>query len=121
MYFLDTYAMMEIIKGHHGYEKYLDRPYVSTHYNLMELYYSLLRLYDEKIAEKYYGFFKPCCVPVSERIIKAAMKFLLQQRKKRNLISYVDCIGYFVALDLNVVFLSGDKHFKSLKNVEFIA
>ena len=41
-------------------------------------------------------------------------------RKKGNLISYVDCIGYVVALEKNVLFLTGEKHFKELKNVEFV-
>ena len=120
MLFLDTYALIEIIKGNHNYKKYIKKPCITTTYNLMELYYALLRLYNEKTAEKYYEYFRPICVPVSEKLIKEAMKFRLVQRKNGNLISYIDCIGYFVALALGLKFLTGEKHFRKLKNVEFV-
>lgn len=120
MYFLDTYALIEIIKGNRAYHKYTKKPFLTTIFNIMELYYALLRLYDEKTAEKYFEFFRPACVPVSDKIIKQAMKFRLKQRSERNLISYVDCIGYCTALSLSILFLTGEKHFSSLKNVEFV-
>lgn len=120
MFFLDTYAIIEIIKGNVHYQKYASRPFITTIYNLMELYYALLRLYDEKKAEKYFDFFRPACVPVHDKDIKTAMKFRLMERKKRNLISYIDCIGYCVALEYNVTFLTGEKHFRQMRNVEFV-
>ncbi|MBS3131570.1 PIN domain-containing protein [Candidatus Woesearchaeota archaeon] len=120
MHFLDTYAIVEIIKGNPAYKKFADSASVTTSYNLMELYYILLRLYDEKTAEKYYAQFRPICVPVSEDTVKQAMKFRLSQRKKKNLISYIDCIGYIMSLELGIKFLTGEKHFTELKNVEFV-
>ena len=119
-YFFDTYALIEIIKGNPDYKEYEKEDIITTRLNLMELYYSLLRLFNEQIAEHYFSFFLPSCVPVENRIIKIAMKFRLEQRKKRNLISYIDCIGYFVALQNNVRILTGEKHFLGLKNVEFV-
>ena len=120
MYFFDAYALIEIIKGNPRYQKYVNKPFITSTYNLMELYYALLRLYDEKTAEKYFKFFRPACVPVGDAAIKEAMKFRLIQRNQKNLISYVDCIGYYVALELGVHFLTGEKHFKGLKNVEYV-
>lgn len=120
MHFLDTYALIEIIKGNPDYKKYIKQPCITTAYNLMELYYALLRLYNEKTAENYYEHFRPICVPVREKTIKESMKFRLVQRKNGNLISYIDCIGYYVALELGIKFLTGEKHFKKLRNVEFI-
>ncbi len=120
MHFFDTYALIEIIKGNPRYRKYVNKPFITSTYNLMELYYALLRLYDEKTAEKYFKFFRPACIPVGDAAIKEAMKFRLIQRSQKNLISYVDCIGYYTALELGILFLTGEKHFKNLKNVEYV-
>ena len=47
-----------------------------------------------------------------------AMKFRLK-RKNQNL-SYADCIGYTLAGKHNLKFLTGDKEFKNMENVEFV-
>jgi len=120
MLFLDTYALIEIIKGNPNYKPYLKEQFITTNFNLMELYYSLLRIFDEKTADHYYNLFLSACVSVSDSTIKTAMKFRLLQRKQKNLISYIDCVGYFVALENNVKLLTGEKHFKQLNNVEFV-
>ena len=120
MFFFDTYALIEIIKGSPAYSEYVKDSFITTRLNLMELYYSLLRLFDEKTAEHYYNIYKPSCVLIRDKTLKAAMRFRLMQRKQRNLISYVDCIGYFMALEYNMRFLTGEKHFLGLKNVEFV-
>ena len=39
--------------------------------------------------------------------------------KQRNL-SSTDCISYFMAKDLGIKFLTGDKEFSNFENVEFI-
>jgi predicted nucleic acid-binding protein len=120
IYFFDTYALLETIKGNPNYREYEKEEIITTRLNLMELYYTLLRLFDEQIANYYFDFFLPASVPVENGVIKAAMKFRLEQRKKKNLISYVDCIGYFVALQSSVRLLTGEKHFLGLRNVEFV-
>ncbi len=120
MYFFDTYALIEIIKGNQDYGDYANQRFITTRLNLMELYYNLMRLFDEKKAEHFFNIFLPSCVPVGNDTIKAAMRFRLQQRKQRNLISYIDCVGYFVALKNNIRLLTGEKHFIGLRNVEFI-
>ena len=120
MFFYDTYALLEIIKGNANYSDYVDEQFITTRLNLMELYYNLLRLFDEKKAEYYFNVFLPLCVPIENDIIKAAMKFRLKHRNRKNLISYVDCIGYFIALENNVRLLTGEKHFLGLRNVEFV-
>ena len=120
MFFLDTYALVEVIKGNARYAPYLQMTWMTTKLNLMELYYTLLRLYDEALAEKWYQRLLPMCTVVSDDIVKRAMKLRLQQRKMRNLVSYVGCIGYCLALSVGMKFLTGEKHFARLGNVEFI-
>jgi len=46
------------------------------------------------------------------------MKFR-KKNKKRNL-SYTDCIGYVYATENDLIFLTGDKEFENLENVEFV-
>ncbi|MBI2660858.1 hypothetical protein HYX09_01165, partial [Candidatus Woesearchaeota archaeon] len=50
--------------------------------------------------------------------IEEAAKFRLKM-KKRN-ISMTDCIGYVISGKLKVKFLTGDKEFEHLPNVEFV-
>ena len=120
VYFFDTYALIEIIKGNPNYKEYSKGEFITTRFNLMELYYGLLRLFNEGVADRYFNTFLPSCVPVSDNTIKVAMKFRFEQRKNGNLISYVDCISYFVALENNIRLVTGEKHFLGLRNVEFV-
>jgi predicted nucleic acid-binding protein len=84
----------------------------------MELYYYLLREEGEEKADFYYNYYLPACVSVSDKIIKEAMKFKLKFKNKR--LSYVDCVGYIFSLELGIKFLTGDKEFKSFRNVEYV-
>ena len=119
-FYLDTYALIEIIKGNPNYHSYTKEEFITTKLNLMEVYYGLLRLFNEETAERYFNFFIPSCIPVRDETMKTAMKFRLEQRKQKNLMSYVDSIGYFIALENNMRLLTGEKHFIGLRNVEFV-
>ncbi len=118
-YFFDTYAFYEIIEGNKSYEKFIKKiAIVTTKLNLMELYYGLLVKYSKDVAEKYYDFFVKYCVDINDETIKQAMVFRQMNKKKK--LSYVDCIGYIIANQRNIKFLTGDKQFKNLPNVEFV-
>ena len=117
-YFFDTYALIEIIKGSNQYQKYSEEKPLTTKLNLMELYYYLLRVSGEEKAEFYYNFYLPACISVSDEVTKKAMKLRLGL-KNRDL-SYVDCIGYVLSLEFNIRFLTGDKQFENMENVEYI-
>ncbi len=116
MLFADTYALFEIILGSENYKPYFDRELITTRLNLMELYYVLLKEKDAGVAERFFGFYLPLCVPVSDEVIKKAMYLKLRKRR----LSYIDCIGYTLALRRGVKFLTGDKEFEDLPNVEFV-
>ncbi len=115
MLFFDTYALLELINGNKNYKRFLEEEFVTTKLNLMEMYHALLRM-KNKNADYYYDFFLPSCVPIPDTIIKAAMKFKLQHKN----LSYADCIGYALALLNDIKFLTGDEHFRNMKNVEFV-
>ena len=46
------------------------------------------------------------------------MQFKLQFKDEK--LSYADCIGYAVAAEFGIKFLTGDKKFRSKENVEFV-
>ena len=50
--------------------------------------------------------------------LKESIKFRKEQKKKD--LSYTDCIGYIYAARNNMKFLTGDKEFEGMKNVEFV-
>jgi len=118
MFFADTYALLEIVYGNRKYKDYLSEKIITTRLNLMELYYALLRDHNEEKAEYYYNFFVSFCIAIDDSTIKKAMQFKLEHRKLG--LSYMDCIGYVLASDKGIRFLTGDKAFKGLKNVEFV-
>lgn len=121
-YFFDTYALAEIEKGNLNYKPYLKAEVITTKLNLMEFYSSILADFDEKTADEKFGVYADSCVPIADEDIKHGVKFRMQMRnedKKCNL-SFVDAIGYIIALKLEIKFLTGDKAFRDLKNVEFV-
>ena len=118
IYYFDTYALIEIIAGSSSYEKYRYVIIVTSRLNLMEVFYSLLHTHSLKEAKRYFNMFFPACIPVSNTTLQTAALFKFKNRKRR--LSYFDCIGYQIALELDIKFLTGDKEFKDFGNVEYV-
>lgn len=117
-YFFDTYAIAEILNGNSNYARFSLEPVIITIFNLAEVYWISINQYSEQEADEIYLRYSGCVVDISEEILKEAIKFR-KKFKSKNL-SYTDCIGYIFALKNNLVFLTGDKEFKELKNVEYV-
>jgi len=118
-FFLDTYAMYEIITGNREYKRYTSGvALITTKLNLMELYYGLLNKYNKKVAETSYQAFNEYAIEIDDETIKKAMEFKLANKEKN--LSYVDCIGYTIAQQRNIRFLTGDKEFKDMPEVEYV-
>ncbi|MEK6873548.1 MAG: PIN domain-containing protein [Nanoarchaeota archaeon] len=117
-YFADTYALIEIIKGNKNYQRFLNKSLFTSIFNLYELYYSLLRDYNEIQAKQFFFYFKKNLIKYSDNSIFSASKFKLDKHKRG--ISYTDALGYSIASENNLKFLTGDKEFKGLNNVEFV-
>ncbi len=116
--FFDTYAFFEIIRENKSYEKYLDTPIITTKLNLFELYNGFLKSKNDELAnislEKYYQF----VVDFDEDVIKEAAKLKVLLNKRD--VSMTDCIGYCLAKQLGIKFLTGDMAFEHMENVEFV-
>lgn len=117
-YFLDTYALIEIAEGSPKYEKYLESDAVTLKNNLAELFYFLLKKYDEKTANFFLEKFSKIAAELPAEIIPKAMIF--RYRHSKAMFSYIDCLGYIYALENKRFFLTGDRAFKEMENVELV-
>ena len=117
-YFFDSYAVFEMLEGNPGYELYRRSLMILTKLNLFEIFYYLLRMGKEKeafvILQKYDKF----TADFDDKIIAQAAYMKYQHKQKK--LSMTDCIGYVLAQQMDIKFLTGDKEFEHLENVEFV-
>lgn len=118
VFFADTYALIELIGGNKNYLKYLNGIILTTVFNIIELYYHLIQTYDKESADRYFALYSEFIIPISTNSIKFGMEFKLTHKKEK--LSYVDCIGYALALERGIRFLTGDEKFRNKENVEFV-
>ena len=117
-FFFDTYALIEIGKNNPHYAIYKeDVRMILSVLNLMELAYFLLREKRENEIDEIFSNLIKFAVPYNKEILINAAKMKYEYKKER--LSYVDCIGYFLAKKYCVKFLTGDQKFKDKDNVEF--
>ena len=117
-YFFDTYAFLEIIKGNHSYTQFIGVNFKTSLYNLYELYYQLLRDYGEEKAMLYFNKYLSFVTEIKSEHIFSASTLKLKMNKRN--VSYVDTLGYSIAKLNGYKFLTGDKEFEGLDNVEFV-
>ncbi|MBI3036624.1 PIN domain-containing protein [Candidatus Woesearchaeota archaeon] len=119
--FFDTYAFFEVIEGNKRYMPYAKGiAIITTTLNLMELHYGLLVKKGKEIADTYYYGLLNFAVTISDEVIIQANEFRASERREGKHLSYVDCIGYVLAKSRNIKFLTGDKEFAGLGNVEYV-
>ena len=117
-YFFDSYAIIEILKHNPNYLKYIESNVIITIFNLIEICWSVYKDFGEEKMHEEYNKFKDCVYDLDDSIIINALEFRMKY-KNRDL-SYANCIGYSYAKENNLIFLTGDKEFKDLPNVEFV-
>ncbi|MBI5553556.1 MAG: PIN domain-containing protein [Candidatus Diapherotrites archaeon] len=118
-YFFDTYALVKVAEKDPAYAGFLAEEIVTSVLNLAEFYYVLLRRFDKRTADYWLKLLAPTAWPVSLGTLISAMEFRFHHRKLN--LSYIDCRGYLMARDLNLVFLTGDRAFKGMDHVEWVA
>jgi len=114
-YFFDSYAIIEILNGSENYSKFINAEFIITKLNLFEVYFKLLKLSEEK-AGLFLRRYTPKAVDFDGVVISEACRLKLENKK----LSMTDCIGYVVSVKAGVKFLTGDKEFEGVKNVEFV-
>jgi|SRR3989338_5154609 len=114
---LDTYALVEIANGNLKFSEYLNSNFVITDLTLAEFYDVLLREEGEKVADYWFKKLERYSLPVLKEILIDAIKFR-HENKKQN-ISFFDAVGYLFSIKNGYYFVTGDKEFENLPNVEF--
>ncbi len=117
-YFFDTYALIEIIKNNEHYLPYRDEAILTSLLNLGELYQALLHKFNERLAEEWRKRLEGNYLTITEEVIVKAMQFRFKYKNKN--FSFIDCVGYILARENNLKFLTGDKEFRDVENVEFV-
>ena len=120
-YFYDTYSILEYMSGNRRYSPYFEEDYgFLTVLNLMEIYYALLKGHSEEAADEGFSASSKFLCDFDDADIKEAMKLRLNLRNRGLDISYADALGYQLSMKLKVKFLTGDRVFKGLENVEYV-
>lgn len=114
---LDTYALAKIADKNPKFKEYLDLPFVITDTTLAEFYSILLREDGEKVADYWYKKLERYSLSVSKEILIDAVKF--RHKHKKTGMSFFDAVGYIFSTRKGYLFVTGDKEFENLSNVEF--
>ncbi len=115
-YFFDSYAIFEMLEGNPNYEVYKKSLIVLTKLNLFEVHYGILKEKGKEKAKDLLEEFSESVVDYNNEDIVNASEIKKQNPQR----SMTDCIGYVVSLRLKIKFLTGDKEFEDLDNVEFV-
>lgn len=119
IFFYDSYAIIEYIKNNPHFVPYFENHTgIITMFNLVEIYYLVLNEAGQEKADMALDLLYPLVAEPNRETIKEAMIFRLRHKKRK--VSYADCIGYQMAKERKILFLTGDLQFKDLQNVMFV-
>ncbi len=120
-YFYDSYAVLAYLSDHPSYRSYFEEDDgVLTKLNLLEVHFKLLSVHGGRAARQALQAFSRYLIDFSLDDIEKGMRVRRELRDKDLNVSYADAMGYYLAGKLGVKFLTGDKVFRSLANVEFV-
>ncbi len=120
--FGDTYALIELLKGNPSYDRYSNADLVTTEFNMLELTYALLRDFGRRETVNVIDFMrrKIEVIPTEDPDYLDASEFRLSVNKTGKKLSLVDALGYSCSRKLGIKFLTGDREFNGMDNVEYI-
>lgn len=116
LYFFDTYAFIEVIRGNTAYVRFEDENIMTSIFNLAELNYILKKEMPYERADAYIAQYEQLLMDVTVQDVKKAMTLKSKHRK----LSIPDSIGYTMAQNYGAVFVTGDSDFTGFKNVLLI-
>lgn len=114
----DTYALIEIAKDNPKFTRYNRQEFLITDLTLAEFYNIMMRDFNEQTADYWFKKVSPNSKPVSKELLVEAVKFRRKNMTKN--ISFFDAVGYVYAKTKGHKFLTGDKAFEGMENVEFV-
>lgn len=120
-YFYDSYAVLAYLSDNPKYRAYFEEnDGFLTKLNLMEIFYRTLEVHGAQAASHVVKTFAKYVLDFGVDDIQEAMKLRLKLKQQSRDISYADALGYYLAKKYAIKFLTGDKWFKELDNVEFV-
>ena len=120
--FADTYALIELLKGNPNYENYSQADLVSTEFNILELTYALFRDFGRDEATKVVKLIRDKIeiLPTEDSDYLDASEFRKSANKTGKKLSLIDALGYSCSKKLGIKFLTGDREFIEMENIEYI-
>jgi predicted nucleic acid-binding protein len=118
-FFYDSYSVLAYLSDSPGYAAYFEKDTgVLTRLNLMEICHVILRAHGRRAAHEVLEAYSARDIEFSLLDVEGAMKLRHELRKLE--LSYADALGYHIAKKQGLKFLTGDKAFEGLPNVEFV-
>jgi len=118
-YFLDTYALIEIAQGNPSYKEYSQAETVTLRDNVAEMYYFFILKSNKQAADFFFNIFSRIIVDFPTPLIPESMEFRKHHRPTQKF-SYIDSFGYTYASAEQIIFITGDRAFKDLKNIKIL-
>lgn len=117
-YFSDSYAIMALADGNPSYDNYQGMEIITSVLNIGEIYQIILRKQGKESADTWFKKINFKLLEITPEIIVEAVNF--RHINKKNDFSLPDAVGYTLSLKHNLKFLTGDRQFENLPNVEFV-
>lgn len=120
-FFADSYAIIEMLKGNRNDEPYRANRLVTTEFNICEVGFALCREYPADAARILRSVRSRVTIQKTldtDYCSGAATRKQASGEGKK--LSTIDCVGYSVANRLRIPFLTGDREFAGMDNVQFV-
>lgn len=112
--FLDTNVLVKALEGNPGF--LVQDGDVTSAMNLLEMHVVVARLYGEPEADRALQAFRRLSVGPDDLDIREASR-LKREHRKRGL-SYIDALGYSMARNRSLTFVTTDSGFRGLESVD---
>ena len=121
MFFLDSYAIIEMARGNPRYLRYRSEPAVTARTHLLEVYYILAQQGDENLAKSALRALGPHAIETPLELTPQIALFRLRQvGATGRRFSYADALGYVYARENGYTLLTGAHEFAGLPDVAFV-
>lgn len=117
-FFFDTFALVELARDAAAYAPYKAAPIFTHQGNVYEYIAARLRAVTEPKVRDEVRRMAPNLLEAATDDLFAAAAFRQDHADRR--VSYVDALGWVLARKNGMRFLTGDRAFKGIENVEFV-
>jgi len=110
-----------MLKGNKNYRSFQSEWLITTEFNICEVGFAVCRDYPANAPQVLKTVRKMVTLQATrdEDYCSGAARRKQESGKGKKL-STIDCVGYSVANRLNIQFLTGDREFADMENVQFV-